>query len=87
MAERKPKKEKKKKVDFDDQTTIADMNVEGFDWYNPQKKDPNHKSLGKITWKEYWAMVIGAFRAMWPMFLLIIGIFTALFLLAVLWLK
>lgn len=85
--EKKPKKEKKKREEIDDQTTVADMNVEGFDWYNPQKKDPSYKSLGKITNKEYWAMVIGAFRAMWPMFLLVIGVFLAMFLLAFLWLK
>lgn len=70
------KKDKEKKIrereELDAETTIADMNVEGFKWYNPQKKKNPNNSVGKITFKEYWAMVIGAFRAMWPMFLCII---------------
>lgn len=85
--EKKLKKQKKKREELDDQTTIADMNVEGFDWYNPQKKNPSHQSLGKISRKEYWAMVIGAFRAMWPLFALIVGIFLVMFLIAFIWLK
>ena len=34
----KNKKEKKQRAELDMETTIADMNVEGFRWYNPDKK-------------------------------------------------
>ena len=39
--ERKAKREEKKRKkqeELDVETTVADMNVEGFSWYNPRKK-------------------------------------------------
>ena len=86
--EKKEKKEKKKKqkADFDTETTFADMNVEGFKWYNPQKKKNPKNSVGKVTFKEYLAMVVGAFRAYWPTLLMIILGFGAMVGLAYLWL-
>ncbi len=88
-ADKNEKKEKKKKqkAEIDMETTVADMNVEGFKWYNPQKKKKPKDSLGKITFKEYWAMVVGAFRAFWPMLLMIILGFGMMIALAYLWLK
>ena len=87
-ADKNEKKEKKKrKPDIDMETTIADMNVEGFKWYNPQKKKNPKASLGKITFKEYWAMVIGAFRAFWPMLLMIVLGFGMMIAFAYLWLS
>ena len=77
---------KKKKDDLDTETTIADMNVEGFRWYNPHK-NKQKQSIGKVTKKEYWAMVRGAFSAMLPMFLCIIIGGLLVFGLAFLWLK
>ena len=59
---------KKRKDDLDMETTIADMNVEGFRWYNPNKKKGTYNGVGKISRKEYWAMVRGAFAAMLPLF-------------------
>ena len=60
--------------------------------YNPklhedEKKKKPKDSLGKITFKEYWAMVIGAFRAFWPILLMIILGFGMMIGLAYLWLK
>ena len=68
------------------ETTIADMNVEGFSWYDPGKKKKK-KEIGTVTRKEYWAMVRGAFAASLPMFLCILFGAALMVLLAVLWLK
>ena len=56
---------KKREEDFDTETTFADMNVDGFRWYNPNKSKSKHAPV-KVTRKEYWAMVKGAFLAMLP---------------------
>lgn len=82
----KKEKKKKEKTELDIETTFADMNVEGFDWYDPAKKN-GKKSVGKVSRKEYWAMVRGAFRAMWPMFACIVAGALFMVLLAFLWLK
>jgi hypothetical protein len=84
-----PKKEKKDKSkdDLDTETTIVDMNVEGFRWYDPSKKnDQNKTRKPKVSRKEYWAMVKGAFLAYLPMFIIILLSFALVFLLAYLWL-
>ncbi len=80
-------KKEKKQDDLDTETTFADMNVEGFHWYDPSKKSGKKSApIGKLTRKEYWAMVRGAFAAMLPM-ILCIGIgATAMVLFAYLWL-
>lgn len=87
MAKKDKEKKKKEREKLDTETTIADMNVEGFKWYNPHKKKHPNDSVGKITFKEYWAMVIGAFRAMWPMFACIILGALIMMALAFLWLS
>lgn len=80
---------KNKKDDLDMETSFADMNVEGFRWY-----DPNRKKTGgvkqvkqKISRKEYWAMVRGAFAAMLPMIGCIILAMAAVIAIAYLWLS
>ncbi|MBQ9113811.1 MAG: hypothetical protein IJY05_02700 [Clostridia bacterium] len=79
---------KKKKDDLDTETTFADMNVEGFKWYDPQRKKKGYKkNFEKPSKKEYWAMVRGAFRAYAPMFLSVICGFGIMVLLMYLWLK
>ena len=78
---------KKRTEELDTETTFADMNVEGFRWYNPTKKKGKTQSIGPISRKEYWAMVKGAFEAMFPLIgcmILAIGI---LILLMTLWLQ
>ncbi|MBQ2701686.1 MAG: hypothetical protein IJF64_01745 [Clostridia bacterium] len=77
---------KKRKDDLDTETTIANMNVEGFRWYDP-KRNGKRKSIGKVTRKEYWAMVRGAFAAMLPMFACILIGGICVVLLAYLWLR
>ena len=77
---------KKKPDDLDTETTFADMNVEGFSWYDPAKKS-GKKPIGKVSRKEYWAMVRGAFAAMLPMLGCIIAGGLLMFLLVWLWLK
>ena len=80
------KDEKKEIVYIDDHHTVADMNVEGFSWYNPNMK-AGKKPVSDLTDKEYWAMVGGAFRAMLPMFICILVGAVVMFLIALLWLK
>ena len=62
------------------------MNVEGFDWFNPHAKN-GRTSPGKVTKKEYWAMVFGAFKAMLPLFACMLLAFGLVIGLAVLWLS
>lgn len=78
---------KKEKQELDTETTFADMNVEGFRWYNPNKKKSSGQPVGKVSKKEYWAMVKGAFAAMLPMFACILVGGLIMVLLAFLWLK
>ena len=78
---------KKKQDDLDMETSFADMNVEGFRWYDPHRKKYGEKPQKiTLTRKEYWAMVRGAFSAFLPMFLCIAVGFVLMFLLAYLWL-
>lgn len=80
------KKKAKERVELDMETTIADMNVEGFSWYDPNRKK-NKAQKVNVSRKEYWAMVRGAFRAMLPMFACILAGVCLIILLAYLWLK
>ena len=83
----KKEKKAKKKDDLDMETTVANMNIEGFSWYDPSIKDGSKKSKPKLTKKEQRAMIVGAYKAMLPM-LVCIGVGCLLmFLLAYLWLK
>ncbi len=79
-------KQQKKQEELDTQTTIADMNVEGFRWYDPKKKEVG-KETPKLTKKEQRALIRGAYKAMLPMIVCIGVAFVAMFLLAWLWLK
>lgn len=83
MAKRKPDD------DLDTTTSFADMNVDGFKWYNPKaKKQSDMKKVKtKVSRKEYWAMVRGAFAAIIPFILISIVIFSLVFLVAYFWIK
>ena len=76
---------KNKKDEFDTETTFADMNVEGFSWYNPARKRKGNQPVS-VTLKEYWAMVKGVFLAMLPALACIVLAFLAVFGLCYLWL-
>ncbi|MDE6667893.1 MAG: hypothetical protein K2K38_06065 [Clostridia bacterium] len=75
--------------DLDMTTSFADMNVDGFRWYNPKaKKQSDMKKVKmKVTRKEYWAMVRGAFAAIAPFILISVVVFSLVFLLAYFWIK
>ena len=81
------KKEKQRKVDnLDMETTIADMNVEGFSWYDPNRGKRKAQQT-QLTPKEQKALMRGAVRAMLPMIICILSGMLLMFLLAYLWLK
>ena len=83
----KKEKKEKKKDDLDMETTVANMNVEGFSWYDPSIKDGPKQPNPKLTKKEQRAMIIGAYKAMLPM-IICIGIgCLVVFLLTYFWLK
>lgn len=75
----------KKSDDLDTETTFADMNVEGFHWYDPHRKK-GKKNKVRLTKKEYWAMVKGAFAAMFPLIGCMVLALLILVLLMTLWL-
>ena len=77
----------KKEDDLDTTTTFADMNVEGFRWYDPNAKKSGDKKTNrpKLTRKEYWQLVRAAFAAYIPMFLILIAAFGLMVLIAWLW--
>ncbi len=72
--------------DLDTTTTFANMNVEGFRWYDPSLKDGKRREKLNVTRKEYWAMVKGAFLAIGPYILGAMLVFGLLAGLAYLWL-
>lgn len=83
MAKKKPND------DLDTETTIVDMNVDGFSWYNPsrkKKKDDGNTVNRRVSRKEYWQMVGGAFLAILPYFIIVCLAFGAVIALAYLWL-
>lgn len=80
-------KKDKKQDDLDTETTFADMNVEGFRWYDPSRKKNGGKKTNKnkISRKEYWAMVRAAFVAYLPVFFIVIAVFGIIACIAWLW--
>lgn len=81
MAKKKPND------DLDTTTTFADMNIDGFKWYDPSlKKRGRCKEKMNVSRKEYWAMVRGAFLAIGPYILGAILVFGLLVLFTYLWL-
>ncbi|MGN0814205.1 MAG: hypothetical protein ACI4MH_03130 [Candidatus Coproplasma sp.] len=85
MPDKKDKDENKKvKEELDTQTTIVNMNVEGFSWYDPNKD--KRTKIPKVSRKEYWQMVRGAFAAFAPYFAILLLSFGIVVVLAYLWL-
>lgn len=82
-------KEKKEKVELDTETTIADMNIEGFKWYNPsqKKRQSSEQEQFKLTKKERRAVMIGALRALLPVIAVVLLVFVLVFALAYVWLN
>lgn len=90
MSKKSPKRQK---PELDTTTTFANMNVEGFKWYDPTlEKRIEERKKGtvippKVSRREYWQMVRGAFAALLPVLLGITVIFGALMGIAYLWLS
>ena len=85
---KKKEKKVKKKDTLDMETTVADMNVEGFKWYDPaRKKGIKKRPIVKVTKKEYRAMVRGAYAAFLPVIVCVTISFALMVLLAYFWLK
>ena len=83
-----PKKPKQPQPELDMETTVADMNVEGFKWYDPaRKKGIKKRPIEKVTKKEYRAMVRGAYAAFLPVIVCVTISFALMVLLAYFWLK
>ncbi|MGN0823628.1 MAG: hypothetical protein ACI4MB_01015 [Candidatus Coproplasma sp.] len=79
-------KKEKKHDDLDTETTFVDMNVEGFRWYDPNRKKSGGKAnKNKISRREYWQMVRAAFVAYLPVFLIVIAVFGIVACIAWLW--
>lgn len=84
---------KNKQDELDTETTIVDMNVDGFRWYNPtlkkrEKTDNKHKTVKhNVSRKEYWQMVKGMFAAIAPVVLIVLVVFGVLGALAYWWLS
>ncbi len=80
-------KKETKKDELDTETTIADMNVEGFSWYDPKKKKKENKPSVQLTKEEQKALIRGAYRAMLPLIGCIALSGLLMLILAYLWLK
>ncbi len=82
-------KKNKKPDDLDTETTFADMNVEGFKWYDPHLKKNSQSGMRKhkqkVSRKEYRKIVRAAFAAYAPVFLIVILVFGIMGLIAWLW--
>ena len=75
-----------REAELDTETTFADMNVEGFSWYNPNLKKQKAQKV-EVSRKEYWAMVRGAFKSILPLIACMLAAGLIVFLIAFLWLK
>lgn len=78
------KDDKQNKDELDTETTIVNMNVDGFSWYDPNKD--KRTNIPKVSRKEYWQMVKGAFAAFAPYFVILLLSFGIVVALAYLWL-
>ena len=83
----KKKKEKKQKPELDTETTIADMNVKGFSWYDPSRKSGEDKQKLDLTREEKRAISRAYMEAYLPFLGILCVVFLLMFLLARLWLS
>ena len=80
------KKNRAEKQELDMETTVADMNVEGFRWYDPSRKKGKREAVS-LTKKEQRALLHGAIRALFPMIACILISALLMILFAYVWLK
>lgn len=80
-------KKRKEQDELDTETTFADMNVEGFRWYDAnRKKNGGKQNKQKLSRKEYWQMVRAAFSAYLPVFVIVTLVFAIMGCIAYIWL-
>lgn len=73
---------------LDTQTTIADMNVEGMPWYEPEKKGEGQASeIPQLSKRERRAMIRGMLLASLPLIGCMILAIALVYGLAYLWLS
>ena len=78
---------KKKRYDDDDGRTIADMNVEGFKWYESEEKKKKRELARKYTKAERKSIMRSSFVYIaFPVICLIVGGIIAYLLLYYVWL-
>lgn len=80
-------KDKKEKQELDTETTFADMNVQGFRWYDPSRKNGGDKQKLQLTRKEKRAIYKAYMQSFLPFIGILCGVFLLMFLLARLWLS
>ena len=89
MMKEKKKKEKRKFVD--DGRTVANMNVEGFHWYKPERpmQTPldQSKNEPKLTRKEIFAIIRAAYATLLPYLCGLVVVMILIFLIMWLWLS
>lgn len=81
-------KRKQERDELDTETTIANMNVEGFRWYRPEgaRAGEKREPLPPLSGREKRAMLRGAIRAALPILVGVLAVVAALVGLAYLWL-
>lgn len=88
--DKKIKRQKREKPGFhDDGRVLADMNVEGFNWYDPTLKGDKaqKKDIDKPSKKEIRAIIRAQLQIILPRMLIIIVSFLVVMLLCTLWLN
>ena len=69
---------KKKTYDDDDGRTVADMNVEGFRWYESDDKKRKREAAKKMSKAERKALMLSSYkRIALPLICIIVGIVLA----------
>ncbi len=76
---------KRKHDDLDTETSFADMNIDGFRWYDPSKKNVKKADKVQLTRKEKRAIMKAAILSMLPVIGIVTIAFAIIYLLASLW--
>ena len=71
-------KQAEKQEELDTETTFADMNIDGFKWYDPSKKSAKKGEKIKLTRKEKWAITKAVMISMLPVFGIVCAMFAIL---------
>lgn len=80
-------KKRRENTELDTETTIADMNIEGFSWYDPsRKKNPDAEPV-RLTGRERRAMIRAALITLIPFILCVVAAFALVYFIAYAWLK